>query len=208
VSAAYGSRSGRTHGAAVVLAGASLLLGAHALSPVAPHAWADRITVDDPPAFTAEQLADGITPLDTGISELQPHTSALVPNIEPFETRSTEGTQTVVTLASDILFAYGESTIDDHARTTIGETVADAPQGAAVAVHGHTDSQGDEAFNLTLSEARAQTVADAIAATRPDLRLDVQGFGESQPVSPNETAGEDDPAGRAENRRVEIRYGG
>jgi outer membrane protein OmpA-like peptidoglycan-associated protein len=38
--------------------------------------------------------------------------------------------------------------------------------------------------------------------------MDVQGFGEDRPVAPNERGGEDDPAGRAQNRRVELRFTG
>ena len=90
--------------------------------------------------------------------------------------------------------------------TKVGSLVADIPKGAAVAVYGHTDSIGSMASNQQLSEARAEAVAAVIRASRPDLRLDVRGYGETQPIAPNETAGKDNPAGRAENRRVEIRY--
>ena len=86
--------------------------------------------------------------------------------------------------------------------------MAEVPQGAAVQVHGHTDSISDRAFNQTLSEQRAQTVAGAITQHRPDLQLEVAGFGMDQPVEPNEVNGEDNPEGRALNRRVEIRFSG
>ena len=69
---------------------------------------------------------------------------------------------------------------------------------------GHTDSIGDDASNLTLSQQRAQAVADAISAARSDLRLTVVGKGESDPVEPNEQGGEDNPEGRAKNRRVTV----
>jgi outer membrane protein OmpA-like peptidoglycan-associated protein len=75
-------------------------------------------------------------------------------------------------------------------------------------VHGHTDSVGTPQANLALSRARADAVATAIRGARPDLALDVQGFGEDRPVAPNERGGEDDPAGRAQNRRVELRFTG
>ncbi|HRW01540.1 MAG TPA: hypothetical protein P5314_07170 [Tetrasphaera sp.] len=45
-------------------------------------------------------------------------------------------------------------------------------------------------------------------AARPDLKLDVEGFGKGRPVAPNSQGGEDNPEGRALNRRVEIRYEG
>jgi outer membrane protein OmpA-like peptidoglycan-associated protein len=70
-----------------------------------------------------------------------------------------------------------------------------------IAVAGHTDSQAAEAYNLDLSKRRAQAVvawltARGVAASR----LVAQGFGETQPVADNDSA-----AGRALNRRVEIR---
>lgn len=68
-----------------------------------------------------------------------------------------------------------------------------------ISVIGHTDSRGDDAYNQTLSENRAQTVADLIAEEYPDARIDVQGMGENSPVASNDTA-----EGRQLNRRVEV----
>ena len=68
-------------------------------------------------------------------------------------------------------------------------------------IGGHTDSQASDTHNLDLSRRRAQSVVKwltdkGLAANR----LQAEGFGESRPVADNET-----PAGRALNRRVEIR---
>lgn len=71
---------------------------------------------------------------------------------------------------------------------------------SAVDVDGHTDSQGSDSYNLDLSRRRAASVADYLASQRvDDRRLNVQGFGESRPVAPNDT-----DYGRAQNRRVEV----
>ncbi|WP_306228847.1 OmpA family protein [Mangrovibrevibacter kandeliae] len=70
-----------------------------------------------------------------------------------------------------------------------------------VQVDGHTDSQGSDGYNLALSQRRAESVAQYLEAQRVDgRRLDVQGFGERQPIASNDTE-----AGRAQNRRVEVR---
>jgi OOP family OmpA-OmpF porin len=70
-----------------------------------------------------------------------------------------------------------------------------------VAVAGHTDSVGDEAYNQGLSERRARTVYDyltghGIGAAR---LVGPQGFGESKPIDSNDTK-----EGRARNRRTEL----
>lgn len=69
-----------------------------------------------------------------------------------------------------------------------------------VAITGHTDSAGPEAYNQKLSEDRAQEVADYLANKGVVMdRMIVTGKGESSPVADNATK-----AGRAENRRVEV----
>ena len=75
-----------------------------------------------------------------------------------------------------------------------------------MSIVGHTDSLGEDAYNLGLSQRRAEAVAAAVAASRPDLSLTTEGRGEADPVAPNDNGGEDNPDGRAANRRVEIRY--
>lgn len=73
-------------------------------------------------------------------------------------------------------------------------------QDATVAITGHTDSSGDETWNRQLSLARAQSVADHIAANGIDPeRLLVFGLGSSVPIADNSTA-----HGRELNRRIEF----
>ena len=69
-----------------------------------------------------------------------------------------------------------------------------------VAVEGHTDSQGNDATNQTLSEARARTVKNALIrkGVSKDI-LSTKGFGETKPVADNNTA-----QGRARNRRIDF----
>ena len=72
-------------------------------------------------------------------------------------------------------------------------------------IYGHTDSISDEAFNLQLSQERADAVSAELKKDGVSAILDATGYGESKPVAPNENAdGSDNPAGRALNRRVEI----
>lgn len=122
------------------------------------------------------------------------------------ETARTEEEDTVVTLTSDLLFEFGSADLTPAARDAVTALADDIPEGAAIEVDGHTDSVGSEELNLDLSQRRADAVADVLRAARADLELTVTGHGESQPVAENEVGGEDNPAGRALNRRVEVTY--
>lgn len=67
-------------------------------------------------------------------------------------------------------------------------------------VEGHTDSQGDDAYNQTLSENRAASVVAWLAARGIEAaRLEPRGFGEQRPVAENTSE-----TGRQLNRRVEV----
>jgi outer membrane protein OmpA-like peptidoglycan-associated protein len=69
-----------------------------------------------------------------------------------------------------------------------------------VVVEGYTDSIGSDAYNLKLSERRAETVRNLMVEKGISAsRITTRGFGKANPVADNKTA-----AGRAQNRRVEI----
>ena len=69
-----------------------------------------------------------------------------------------------------------------------------------VLIEGYTDSVGAEAYNLSLSERRAQAVRTALAQRGIDsARIAAHGYGKAHPVADNHSAD-----GRAMNRRVEI----
>jgi outer membrane protein OmpA-like peptidoglycan-associated protein len=103
---------------------------------------------------------------------------------------------------SDILFDVGKSTVKPGSQANIGRiavVLTQYPQ-HQILVEGHTDARGSEEFNLRLSEDRANAVRSALVAGGVDAsKISAEGFGESQPVASNDT-----PAGRQQNRRVEI----
>lgn len=76
-----------------------------------------------------------------------------------------------------------------------------AKPGWLIVIAGHTDSVGDDKSNQALSLKRAESVRDWMRDTGdvPESCFAVQGYGESRPVTSNDT-----PEGRALNRRVEI----
>ena len=81
----------------------------------------------------------------------------------------------------------------------VTQTLTQHPELIAQVV-GHTDSTGQPAYNQTLSQNRAQSVASYLAGHGvAGQRLSAQGMGQTQPIADNTTE-----AGRAQNRRVEI----
>ena len=112
----------------------------------------------------------------------------------------------VITLTDRVLFDFDQSNIRadaDDILNTLAEALNEIPA-TTVEIRGHTDAKGSEDYNLKLSERRAQAVIAALRKHDTASGGTARGFGESQPVAPNETDGKDNPAGRQLNRRVEI----
>lgn len=124
--------------------------------------------------------------------------------VRSVEVIETEGDEVVVTLASDLLFDVDSDVLSSAAGERVAELVEPLEEGAALSVEGHTDSVASDEYNQDLSERRAAAVADAVRAVRPDLVLEVTGYGESR-LKVRES-GDDVAEARAQNRRVELRY--
>jgi len=76
-----------------------------------------------------------------------------------------------------------------------------------IEIGGHTDSKGNDRYNRKLSEQRAQSVINyLIQKGIAKERLQAKGYGESQPIAPNQHPdGSDNPEGREKNRRTELK---
>ena len=106
--------------------------------------------------------------------------------------------------ANAVVFNLGSAEISRESGVTLDKIMAVSALCADTLmfeVGGHTDDSGDRDANRALSEARAQAVANYMAATGFDTaRLIVQGYGPDQPKLDNAT-----PEGRAANRRIEFK---
>lgn len=103
-------------------------------------------------------------------------------------------------------FASGAARLPANARPTIDQlaaTLKNNPE-SKVVIEGHTDNIGDAGHNQTLAMERAQAVRDALVRQGIDpSRITVRSLGEQNPVASNDTS-----AGRRENRRAEVIFGG
>ncbi|MPY80355.1 MAG: OmpA family protein [Actinophytocola sp.] len=115
-----------------------------------------------------------------------------------------------VTLDANVLFAFDKATLTAKARSRIAEAAAILREKATgtAEVRGYTDSKGSQAYNVQLSQRRAEAVRKALQPrlAGTGIRLTAKGYGEKDPVAPNTVGGKDNPEGRALNRRVEIVY--
>lgn len=117
------------------------------------------------------------------------------------------GGKTEVTINSDVLFDFDKATLTATAKKTLdGMTGKLGTAKGPIRVDGYTDSKGSGAYNRKLSERRADAVRTYLAGKLTGKTLSAKGHGEAGPIAPNTRNGEDDPAGRAKNRRVTIRY--
>jgi outer membrane protein OmpA-like peptidoglycan-associated protein len=107
-----------------------------------------------------------------------------------------------ITFDSGILFATNSSTLESQAKTNINNlaTILNKYPDTNILVTGHTDFDGTDQYNQSLSERRAKTVSDyAKMQGVSSSRFSVVGLGESEPVASNDTE-----EGKRMNRRVEI----
>ena len=137
--------------------------------------------------------------MDQQIKELKEQTAGSGVDV----TEVDGGNAILVNLPDGVTFDVNSYVIKPAFRDTL-DTVANSLQtypDSLIDVYGHTDSTGSDSYNQTLSERRAQAVANYLGSRGvSNARIRWQGFGETAPIADNTTA-----QGRALNRRVEIK---
>lgn len=124
-------------------------------------------------------------------------------DLKKFAKVSEEQRGMVITLSGGVLFASDQATLLPAAMLKLNE-VADAlikgNPDAKITVEGHTDSQGQRDYNMTLSKKRADAVREQLVSRGVAAdRITAAGLGPDKPLVDNKTA-----ENRANNRRVEI----
>lgn len=103
---------------------------------------------------------------------------------------------------NDIYYDYNSDALSDKSKFVLREFARymKANESIKIVIQGHTDSDGDDAKNLDLSDRRAKGVKRYLVSLGIDeSRLSAKGYGETQPKAPNDTA-----ENKAKNRRTEF----
>ncbi len=134
----------------------------------------------------AQEMADKAAEIQRQMAELQ----------------ATQTDRGMVLTLGDVLFDLNKASLkpgSERKIAKIAEFMMEYPD-KSVAIEGHTDSTGDDFYNVQLSSQRAETVRTALVIKGVGYgRIQTQGLGEIAPVATNDTM-----VGRQQNRRVEI----
>lgn len=113
-----------------------------------------------------------------------------------------QGDNITLNMPSGITFDFDRADLKSEFRPVLDNlaTTLNEYNQTRIEVTGHTDSKGTDAYNMTLSQNRANAVAGYLGSRGvASSRMVVTGAGETRPVASNDTE-----SGRAQNRRVEI----
>ena len=158
--------------------------------------------------FRITPIAGKVSGLIFKVTDLSGNPVAIAGRVEEIKVRETP-TEMIIDLAADVMFDFDKAEVLPKAEETLSKAaqfIRDRARGT-VRIEGHTDSKGDDAYNMRLSQRRADAVRNWFAqkAGLGSTSFSTRGLGETQPVAPNEkTDGSDDPDGRQQNRRVQI----
>ena len=112
------------------------------------------------------------------------------------------GDNIILNMPSNITFEVDKSEVKPNFAEVLHSVslVLNEYKSTMIEVAGHTDSTGSESYNQMLSQQRAQAVSNILIQNGiQPVRIDTVGYGESRPIASNGT-----PAGRQQNRRVEL----
>ena len=111
----------------------------------------------------------------------------------------------LVSFSGRALFEFDSSDLTNDGRNELGDLVKKLngqTKIKRIEIVGHADSTGPDAYNMKLSERRANTVKGYLEKSLKAVAVTARGMGETSPIADNSTA-----AGRRMNRRVEVEVG-
>lgn len=143
--------------------------------------------------FVAENINVDLTDYDADSEHVVDHKDLKLVPIE----------EEAVVVLNNVFFDFDKASLktDSYAELDRVAALVSERTSITIEVAGHTDATGPESYNMSLSERRAQAVADYLKQKGADAaRISVKYFGETQPLEDNATKD-----GRRLNRRVEFK---
>jgi outer membrane protein OmpA-like peptidoglycan-associated protein len=113
----------------------------------------------------------------------------------------------VISIPAKVLFDFDKDFLRPEGKVALDELAAKFKETGlkSALVVGNTDSKGTDEYNMDLGQRRADAVYAHLQAALPGVELKAVSDGESKPLVPNTFPdGRDDPAGRQQNRRVDL----
>jgi len=151
--------------------------------------------------FARNSDASASQPVAAAVETKPASTTALEPQGN-LDADACKGRFEILSRTDNIYFPSGSAKLDARSEPlldSLADIVARCP-GLVIEVGGHTDSDGSASANKRLSERRASAVKTYLISKQiPDERIVSVGYGETRPVSPNDTA-----EGKRRNRRIEF----
>ncbi len=165
-------------------------------------------TLAPPCLASTQQIGGQVSDLQSKVLDLVFRVEDMGGNVQSLDIKET-ATELRIDLAADVLFDFDKADLLPKAQQTLtqaAQMIRDRAKGE-VRISGYTDAKGSDAYNLKLSERRAETVKAWFIkdAKIQNVKFVAEGFGAKNPVAPNANPdGSDNPDGRQKNRRVEI----
>ncbi len=154
----------------------------------------EKATAADQKAQAASQAADQAQQAATGAQTRVTSLANTVANLDNYHP----------IVETSVHFGFDKSNLTPKAKEALDQLGGEVQSAKSyiLVVDGNTDSVGDPNYNYQLSQHRADTVVQYMAAKYnvPAYKIYVIGLGKDKPAEPNKTA-----AGRAKNRRVDVR---
>ena len=139
----------------------------------------------------ADSANQGVQQANNKINTLETRISSINDNYTQSETQT-------------VTFAMNSATLAEEAKSSLDRIAGDLSglnTGYMLELQGYTDGTGSEQYNVGLSQRRAEAVERYLVSKNiPLFRVSIVGLGKENPIADNKTS-----AGRAQNRRVEVR---
>jgi outer membrane protein OmpA-like peptidoglycan-associated protein len=156
------------------------------------------IALENPNALAKDYKITFSSTLPRSVFGVFPNCTHLLPNETELSTVFAVGK----VFTRTILFDTNEAILKPEYESAFTDIVAYLLKNpkTTIEIAGHTDNEGEEAKNKTLSENRAQALADFLIKNKIDKeRIKAIGYGSAKPIADNSS-----PAGKAKNRRIEF----